>query len=226
VASNESRGNHLGDSYLYAGFFDGIVYHGVMQFDLSAVPRGATIYDAVLEIAGLDDTRLGDAGVWEVRVLGREADADWSRTAYGGLCAGELDAATAAAAGDLARRTYTFIGAGARLDLERGWPRAYTVSFGSMAAGRREAFAWTRVADDLPEPGPMAGVELGALPRRRCRRYAEWVAVTNHTKANVATAARGCAETEARGDGRVPTPVGLPGDAAQYLFDQHAAGEQ
>lgn len=82
VASDEARGNHLGDSYLYTGVFDGVIYHGVFQFDLRWVPRGATIHAAVLEISGLDARRLGASGVWEVRGLAREADADWSRRTY------------------------------------------------------------------------------------------------------------------------------------------------
>ena len=82
VASDEERGNHLGDSYLYTGLFDGIIYHGVMQFDLSAIPRGATIHAATLEIAGLDARRMNGTGVWEMRVLARDADEAWSRMTY------------------------------------------------------------------------------------------------------------------------------------------------
>jgi hypothetical protein len=82
LASDEPRGNHLGDSYLYSGVFDGVIYHGAFQLDLAAVPRGATIHAAVLEITGLDTRRLGTSGVWEVRVLEREADKDWRRHTY------------------------------------------------------------------------------------------------------------------------------------------------
>ncbi len=82
VASNEARGNHLGDSHLYAGVFDGVIYHGIFQFDLRTVPRGATIHTAALELTGLDVQRLGGSGVWEVRVLSREADESWSRHTY------------------------------------------------------------------------------------------------------------------------------------------------
>ena len=82
VASDESRGNHLGDSYLYTGLFDGVTYHGALQFDLSTVPRGATIHAGVLEIAGLDGARLGGSGVWEVRVLEPQADEGWSRLTF------------------------------------------------------------------------------------------------------------------------------------------------
>jgi hypothetical protein len=82
VASDESQGNHLGDSYLYAGVFDGTIYHGMLQIDLSPLPRGATIYAAVLEITGLDGHRLNRSGVWQVRILDREADAGWSRHTF------------------------------------------------------------------------------------------------------------------------------------------------
>ena len=82
LASDESRGNHLGDSYLYTGVFDGVIYHGAFQFDLSAIPRGATIHSAVLELTGLDARRLGETGVWEVRVLDAETDGEWSRVTY------------------------------------------------------------------------------------------------------------------------------------------------
>jgi hypothetical protein len=43
VASEEARGNQLGDSHLHAGVFDGVVYAGVLQFDLRTVPRGGMI---------------------------------------------------------------------------------------------------------------------------------------------------------------------------------------
>jgi len=82
VASNEPRSNHLGDSHLYAGVCDDIIYHGLFQFDLSPVPRGATIHAAIVEITGLDDRRLGDSGVWEVRVLAREIDEGWNRHTF------------------------------------------------------------------------------------------------------------------------------------------------
>jgi len=82
VASDEDRGNHLGDSFLHTGVFDGIIYHGIFQVDLSPVPGGGTIHSGVLELTGLEDRRLGTAGVWEVRVLAGESEAGWSRQTY------------------------------------------------------------------------------------------------------------------------------------------------
>lgn len=81
VGSSEARGNHFGDSYLHTGVFDGEVIHGAVQFDLSRVQRGAPIHSAVLELTGLDDSRLNlqGSGVWEVRWLAPEINEDWSR---------------------------------------------------------------------------------------------------------------------------------------------------
>lgn len=81
VGSSEPRGNHFGDSYLHAGVFDGEVVHSALQFDLSRVQRGAPIRSAVLELTGLDDSRLNPEGngVWEVRWLAPEINEDWSR---------------------------------------------------------------------------------------------------------------------------------------------------
>ena len=82
VASDEERGNNLGDSFLYAGVFDGFIYYGVFYLDLSLVPRGATIHSGVLALTGLDDRRLGTDGAWKVRVLAGEVEAGWSRQTY------------------------------------------------------------------------------------------------------------------------------------------------
>ena len=81
VASDETSGNHLGDSYLYSGVFDGVIYHGVIQFDLSAVPAGAQIHAGVLELSGLDRLRVVDGGVWEVRILS-SSDVEWGAITY------------------------------------------------------------------------------------------------------------------------------------------------
>ncbi len=82
VASDRQQGNRFGDSFLYAGVFEGVIYHGAVQFDLSRLPRGAPLYYAAIELTGLDASRLGQEGVWEVRILAREADQDWSRSSY------------------------------------------------------------------------------------------------------------------------------------------------
>jgi WD40-like Beta Propeller Repeat len=82
VTSEQEQGNHLGDSFLYAGTFDGAVYHGAIQFDLSRLPRGAPIYYAALQLTGLDAQRLGQEGSWEIRLLAPSAVKDWQRSSY------------------------------------------------------------------------------------------------------------------------------------------------
>ena len=149
VGSDESRGNHLGDSYLYSGVFDSIIYHGIFQIDLSAVPRGATIYAGVLEITGLDARRLGSSGVWEVRVLDREADGEWSRKTYQAIhnAPVQWSLPPALAVGDLvAGETNVFELSPEQLrDLEqRLLEEHYTVSFriDGPLAGENSVFAW------------------------------------------------------------------------------------
>ncbi|MFQ5610862.1 MAG: hypothetical protein ACE5H9_01870 [Anaerolineae bacterium] len=82
VVSGEERGNHFGDSYLYSGIFEGQVYHGAFQFDLSSIPRGAPIHSASLHLTGLRDDRLGEGGVWTLRLLTPEVDQGWRRRDY------------------------------------------------------------------------------------------------------------------------------------------------
>jgi hypothetical protein len=69
--------NHLGDSFLYAGILDGHVYHGVLQFDLSRIPRGTHIYAASLRLTGLRADQLGQTGMWHLQFLAPEIDERW-----------------------------------------------------------------------------------------------------------------------------------------------------
>lgn len=88
VVSSEERGNHFGDSFLYAGTFDGKIYNGAFQFNLSSLPRGAPIYRASLRLTGLRDDRLssrndqGSGGAWTVRLLAPEIGQNWRRSNY------------------------------------------------------------------------------------------------------------------------------------------------
>jgi hypothetical protein len=83
VASNEEQGNHLGDSYLYAGIYGGFLYHGAMQFEPSPViTPGIPIYFAAVQVTGLSRERLGTGGRWELQLLGLEADPDWSAHSF------------------------------------------------------------------------------------------------------------------------------------------------
>ncbi len=88
VVSNEDRDNHFGDSFLYTGIFNGQVFHGAFQFDLSNIPRGAPIYTASIQLTGLRNDRLnpdnlqGGEPVWYLRLLSSEIDQNWRRATY------------------------------------------------------------------------------------------------------------------------------------------------
>lgn len=74
--------SHLGDNKIHAGYFKGHVYHGAIQFDLSAIPAGSTIRYAALELTGLSDRNLGIGGVWQLRLLAPDIDALWPSLTY------------------------------------------------------------------------------------------------------------------------------------------------
>lgn len=82
VTSGEERGNHFGDSFLYAGVLDGQAYHAAFQFDLGSIPRGAPIHYGVIQLTGLRGDRLGTGGAWTLRLLAPEIDQNWRRHAY------------------------------------------------------------------------------------------------------------------------------------------------
>ena len=75
---SEARGNHLGDSYLYAGHFDGQPFISAIIFDLAGVPRGAPINEAALRLTGLQADRFdaGAGGTWTVQLLAAESFKD------------------------------------------------------------------------------------------------------------------------------------------------------
>ncbi|MBE7474467.1 MAG: hypothetical protein DPW09_18480 [Anaerolineae bacterium] len=84
LASNEAKGNHFGDSFLYAGIFKGQIYISAFQFDLRNIPRGAPIFSASLQLTGLRDERLGihidqpsEGVAWAVRLLDPAIDEAW-----------------------------------------------------------------------------------------------------------------------------------------------------
>jgi len=67
----DNRRNHIGDSFLYAGFYDEQAYISAIRFDLSTVPRGAPIRELMLVLTGITDDRLDPEieGSWTLQVL-------------------------------------------------------------------------------------------------------------------------------------------------------------
>jgi hypothetical protein len=68
VASNEPEENHFGDSSLYVGFYNHVVYYSLARFGLREI-AGAPIYSATLRLNGLSEERLGEEGTWTVQLL-------------------------------------------------------------------------------------------------------------------------------------------------------------
>ena len=81
VQSNET-GNHFGESFMYTGVREGVTTHGAMQFDLSFIPSGSTIFLAELELTGLVDQGLTQDSAFNLHILGEEVDAGWSRHGF------------------------------------------------------------------------------------------------------------------------------------------------
>ncbi len=83
-ASGEARGNRLGDSFLYAGYYNGQAFISAIRFDLSSVPRGAPIRAATLQLMGLKGDRFNPAagGTWSVQLLPAAALPDFTRAGF------------------------------------------------------------------------------------------------------------------------------------------------
>lgn len=85
-------GNHFGESHVYAGYYQGRIYHGGIQFDLSAIPPGAAIRSARLTLSGQSLIYLssGGNGLWDVSMLGASIDLGWRSSSYTSLRAAPI----------------------------------------------------------------------------------------------------------------------------------------
>ena len=79
--SQDAARAHVGDSFLYAGYFQGRVFLSAFRLDLSRVPRGAPIREAELSLTGLQTERFDPqaGGQWTVQILQPDAIEDWPR---------------------------------------------------------------------------------------------------------------------------------------------------
>ncbi|MFQ5460956.1 MAG: CAP domain-containing protein, partial [Anaerolineae bacterium] len=83
VKQGESK-NHFGDDDMYTGYFQGFIYNGAMQFDLSVVPPDSKILDARVTVSGRDGrwlSRFGN-GRWKLIVLEPDIDPGWRGHGY------------------------------------------------------------------------------------------------------------------------------------------------
>jgi hypothetical protein len=70
ISNNPQRG-FIGDSFLYAGFFDQLAYTSAVRFDLRRVQRGTPIHSATLHLTGLREDRLNQETdtLWLVQLI-------------------------------------------------------------------------------------------------------------------------------------------------------------
>ncbi len=82
--SSEAQDAHMGDSFLYAGYFGGQAFISALRIELGSVPRGAPIRAATLQLTGLNDDRFDSAagGAWTVQLLTADALPDLARTTF------------------------------------------------------------------------------------------------------------------------------------------------
>lgn len=73
---------HFNDPNIHVGVFNGHVYRGAIQFDLSSVPPASKIKYAAIEMVGLSNQNLSRGGNWQVRMLNPDADALWPDMDY------------------------------------------------------------------------------------------------------------------------------------------------
>jgi hypothetical protein len=219
VASNEPRGNHLGDTYLYTGVFDTVIYHAAFQLDLATVPRGADIYSAVLELTGLNGGRLGTSGTWEVRILEREADEGWSRQTYQDVhnAPVQWSLAPAMGLGDLqAGKVNAFALSSEQIqDLEqRLLDEHYPLSFriDGPLAGENSVFAWdSGYGPATRGAAPRLVLNVGPAPKTPLPTGTPpFVVVTSTpTPGNVVTAMAWAMTATAAWAGGTPTPTSI-----------------
>ena len=83
-ASGDARGNHLGDSFLYAGYFKQEVFISLARFDISRLARGAAVREVTLRLSGLNAGRFqaGAGGAWSAQLLTTQALPDLARADF------------------------------------------------------------------------------------------------------------------------------------------------
>jgi hypothetical protein len=211
VTSNEERGNHFGDSYIYVGIYEGNIYHGALQFDLSVVPQGAPIYSAIVQLTGLSEERLGASGSWELRMLEADAEADWPSHTYQDIHNFKVEQTIPPALGnaDLGRNKVNdfTLTAEQRAALEERILETGTVSFrldGSLS-GHNDLFAWdTGYGPESLGAKPVLILSVGPAPSEPISP--KYIVVTSTpTPENVLTAAAMVATATAQA-----TMIGTP----------------
>lgn len=175
------EGNHFGESFLYSGLRDGVLYHGAMQFDLSFIPNGSTIFLAELELTGLAADGLTDASSFTINILTEDIDADWSRHNYEAIHSAEIDETlnpvlTAADLGVEKVNSLTFNAAQRSIIEKRLEGNRISLRIDSLAPDLAGWFAWdSGYGDQSKGHGPV--LRIGVLPPAATEAATEEVAV-------------------------------------------------
>ncbi len=160
-------GNHFGESFLYAGVREDGLTYGAMQFDLSFIPSGSTIFQAELELTGLADQGLTADSAFALNILQPEIDADWSRRDAGTIGPAPVDeqlnptlGVTDLAAGRLNKFIFN---AAQRSIIEARLADTKRISFRIDSLSPEGWFAWdSGYGEDSTGQGPV--LRLGVLP--------------------------------------------------------------
>jgi hypothetical protein len=88
---SDQTGNFFGESYLYAGLRAGVLHYGAVQFDLSFIADGSTIFLAELQLTGLDDSGLTTDDRFVVNILEKTIDEEWSRNGFDEISQAAVD---------------------------------------------------------------------------------------------------------------------------------------
>lgn len=80
VRQADQQANHFGDDDMYTGLGNGYVYHGAVQFDLSALPLQARITAASIDLTGQTwvPPEGPGTGHWWLDMLAPEIDGGWA----------------------------------------------------------------------------------------------------------------------------------------------------
>lgn len=173
VVSSQPTLNHFDDEDTYTGTWNGKVYHGAAQFDLAALPPGATLNFARIELTGRSREFLGTVGTWSVNLLRREIDPNFPNEGYTGIHNAAIDATLLPllGVGDLGAgvvNAFPFGGTPMTLLAERlGSTRLLTIRMDGPTDGAfSNLFTWdTGFGEDTQYPGPRLVVNYSTGPQ-------------------------------------------------------------
>jgi hypothetical protein len=174
-SNGDSKGIHLGDSFLYSGYFDDEVFVSAARLDLRQVPRGAPIRNATFDLTGLREDRLdpsAENAKWSIQFIDTKEIPDFATSDFQALynAPAAVTLFPSLTAKDLgARRLNSFtLDATARDWLNRqvlDGPKAIIVRIVSSNDAPSSLFAWDSGSGQMTGgTGPRLVLNMGAPP--------------------------------------------------------------